>query len=130
LHSLASNIFTAVNISSLVPNTLYLLYSFFIMKANSVPLVSIISCKTGGCCYCCCCCCCCYAFACDLFCGDDCDENLVFDSVKGCGELVCVVGGEELGEEESEFSKNSIEGFFLLVELGELWFGVFYDHTT
>jgi hypothetical protein len=88
------------------------------MKANSVLLVSIISCKTGGCC-----CCyyyyCCYVFTCDLFCENDCDKDLVFDGVKGCRELVCIVDREELGEEELEFSKDSIEGFSLLVELGE-----------
>jgi hypothetical protein len=37
--------------------------------------------------------------------------------VKGCGELVHVVGGEELGEGELKFSKDSVEGFSLLVEL-------------
>jgi hypothetical protein len=110
-----SNIFAAVNVSLLAPNTLYLLCSFFIMKANSVPLVGIISCKTGGCCYCCCCC----AFACNLFYEDDYNENLVFDGVKGYEELVCIIGREELREEELEFSKDSVEGFSLLVELGE-----------
>jgi hypothetical protein len=106
LHLLASNIFTAINVSLLAPNTLYLLCSFFI-EANSVLLVGIISCKTGGDdgCYCCYCCCCCCAFTCNLFCGDDCDEDLVFDGVKGCKELVGVIGGEELGEGELEFSK-------------------------
>jgi hypothetical protein len=91
-------------------------------------LVGIISCKTGGCYYYYCCCCC-YAFAYDLFCEDDCNKNLVFDDVEGCEELVGIVGGEELGEEELKFLKDSIEGFSLLVELEEAWFGVFYDHT-
>jgi hypothetical protein len=59
-------------------------------------------------------------FLLDLFCEDDCDENLVFDGVKGCGELVCVIGGEELGERELKFSKDSVEGFSLLVELEEV----------
>jgi hypothetical protein len=115
------------------------------IEVNSVLLVGIISYKTSGCCYCyycycyccyycyyycycycyycyyyycyCCCCCYCYycAFAYNLFCGDDCDENLVFDGVEGCRELVGVVGKEKL--EESKFSKDSIEGFSLLVEL-------------
>jgi hypothetical protein len=78
----------------------------------------------------------CYCtFAYNLVCRDDCDENLVFDSVVGCGELVgikdykeliSVVSGEELGEKDLEFSENSIEGFFLLVKLEEalVWCGV------
>jgi hypothetical protein len=107
------------------------LFIFYHRLINNVPLVGIISCKIGGgdycyycccyccCCYCCCSCCCsCCAFACDLFCEDDCDEDLVFNGVEDCGELVGVIDREEL-EEESEFSKNSIEGFFLLVELGK-----------
>jgi hypothetical protein len=31
--------------------------------------------------------------------------------VKGCGELVGVVGREELGEKELEFLKDFVEGF-------------------
>jgi hypothetical protein len=37
--------------------------------------------------------------------------------VKGCGELVGVVSREELEKKESEFSKDFVEGFFLLVKL-------------
>jgi hypothetical protein len=116
LHLLVSNIFATINVSLLVPNTHYLFCLFFIIEANNIPLVSIISCKIGGCYYYCYYC---YTFAYNLFCEDDYDENLVFDGVKDCGELVGIVGGEELGEGELEFSKDSIEGFSLLVKLGE-----------
>jgi hypothetical protein len=126
LHSLASNIFTITHISSLVPNTLYLLCSFFIIEANSVSLVDIISCKTSGCCCCyyyyyCCYCYCCYcyyyyyccAFAYNLFCRDDCDKNLVFDGVKGCRELVDIVDREEL-EEGVRIFKRLYRRFFFV----------------
>jgi hypothetical protein len=39
--------------------------------------------------------------------------------MEGCGELVHVVDGEELGKEESEFLEDSVEGFSLLVKLEE-----------
>jgi hypothetical protein len=39
--------------------------------------------------------------------------------VKGCGELIDIVDGEKLEEGELKFSKDSVEGFSLLVELGE-----------